>query len=474
MFGILALSSLLWAQSPADLVSQTFGQQPADFIFLVDSSQGVLTQSQELVAPITALIQQLPDRDRVALLAYHTRTSEVVPMQTLTPEVRADMVARLPKIALPSANESDLGAVVAAATNLISRNDAARLVYVVVVTDFCHAPSVQSPYDGGGRDCRAMRGSEGLSTAWKQATAGRTVKVVYLPIPGATGQKPDELKAILGNGEAPPGAVEWLSAFAKDPSTLRYGPIAQEWFKQALVQATVEGEPEGSSVQIHLALPRPLQGELQNLKVEGGTVSSEAVLLNPDSAVEVTLTLPPPPFTLLSSTQELELPVKLSGDLRLVPATAWSAVGLEPERGKQEWTVPVTLQRRVGSPAQTAVLGLSSLAALGLGGLVVRNRLMRRNLGGSWSWRKGMEPRQPLSVASQQQANIVILPDGSLGHGSSDTAILIIKRTSATNAFVEIKQEGVEINTRKVGKGKHPIVPGATSFQIGEYRLTWE
>jgi hypothetical protein len=188
----------------------------------------------------------------------------------------------------------------------------------------------------------------------------------------------------------------------------------------------------------------------------------------------VDVKVPPPAFRLLPSTEQLEQPIGVDGNLVLSPETAWTAVGIDPRQKPQHWDLQAPVTRSVGSGKTLVAMALSVLVMGGIGGWSARQFLLRRPLGGTFWWRRGMEGRQALDIAHLQQANLVALPDGTLGHGSPEAAMLVLWRTSNTRAFVDVKHDNVEINSRKAARGRHEIVPGATSFQMGEYRLTWE
>jgi hypothetical protein len=164
----------------------------------------------------------------------------------------------------------------------------------------------------------------------------------------------------------------------------------------------------------------------------------------------------------------------VEGELRLMPETAWSAMGIEPVQPTQTWDLVVPVTREIGDTKTTLALGVGFLGALGGLAVIVRRAFLRRPLTGHFWWRHNNGPRETLHLSSLREANVMVFPDGNLGVGPPDKAILTIWKASKTEAFVEVKQDGIEINTRRVSKGRYPIVPGATSFQMGEYRLTWE
>ena len=117
-----------------------------------------------------------------------------------------------------------------------------------------------------------------------------------------------------------------------------------------------------------------------------------------------------------------------------------------------------------------------ALVAVGIGGALARQRLNRWELGGTFWWRHGNDPRQPLEIGKRQQLAVAINDKGEViaGDPGDSKALLLVWRTGLRTAMVDVRREGVEINARAVAPGRHPILPAAASFRYGEYRLTWE
>jgi hypothetical protein len=138
----------------------------------------------------------------------------------------------------------------------------------------------------------------------------------------------------------------------------------------------------------------------------------------------------------------------------------------------------VKLTRHYGPAKPVAAVGLAGLVlSTACGLIIVRGRVIPRRLGGTFSWRRGTGQRHVLDVSALPEAAIVIGPNGELSVGPPDRAVLlvrIIRPFWREYAEVEIFANDVEINRKKVPRGRHRIVIGAASFHFGEYRLTWE
>lgn len=475
---LLAFVGFTLAADPVE-PSTVFGKEGTDFTFVVDSSQGLLPTAESLRAPIAGLISVLPERDRVALVAFHTRATTVLPPTEIDAKNRQSLMEQVKAIALPSAKETDLGSGAAEALELMVRKGAAPIQHIVVISDFCHNPSVQSPYDSGGRGCRSIRGSEGLTRRFRENSAGKRVIVDYVQVirtGSTTAQEPTELQPILGTGGLDKDPLAFLTRARDELPRFRYRPVAEALLAAARVAVTVErpGSPTGPA-RLALRLPEGTTGTLEGLKASSGALSSTTLSLAPNGALDLAISPPAQvPFAILPRNEETSAPVTLEGELRLEPAEAWTALGLEPVQKGLSWTVDVPGSYTVGSWQRTGLLAVvviaSGTAAWGLR----RVRRQPPRLGGSFSWRRGGDTRLPLEIDGQREIHVHVHPDGTLGTGPKSGSVLSIKKESPKHAYVETHQEGIEINSHRVGIGKHSVIPGATSFQFGEYRLTWE
>ena len=478
MVSLLAFVGFALAADPVE-PSAVFGKEATDFTFVVDSSQGLLPTAESLRAPIASLIGVLPERDRVAIIAFHTRATSVLPPTEIDAKNRQSLMDQVKAMPLPSAKETDLGWGAAEALELMNRKGAAPIQHVVVISDFCHNPSVQSPYDSGGRGCRSIRGSEGLARRFRENSAGKRVIVDYLQVTrtGSTAaQNPTELQSVLGTGTVDKDAPGFLARAQAELPRFRYRPVAEALLAAARVAVTVEapGSPTRAA-RLALSLPAGTSGTLEGLRASSGSLSSSTVALAPAGAVELELGRPGrAPFAILPREEKTSASVTLEGELRLEPAEAWTAMGLDPVQKGLSWTVDVPGSYTVGSWQRTGMMAVVVIASgAAIWGLRRQRRLPPR-LGGSFSWRRGGDTRLPLEIGAQREIHVHVHPDGTLGTGPKTGSVLSIKKESPKHAYVETHQEGIEINSHRVGIGKHSVIPGATSFQFGEYRLTWE
>jgi hypothetical protein len=173
------------AQEPEKLVRDAFGSTSAEVIFLLDTSVGLSSSVEELKPKLAELVGLLPEGDRVTVLAVHTRSNEVFPTEKLTAANRVSIMDRLKKLNLPSANEADQGAAAAAVAGILERSGANPLRLVVWVSDFCHTPSIQSPWYSGGRGCQPIRNLELLSRQFPDSPE-TWLSIHYLPIERST------------------------------------------------------------------------------------------------------------------------------------------------------------------------------------------------------------------------------------------------------------------------------------------------
>jgi von Willebrand factor type A domain len=478
MVSLLAFVGYTLAADPVE-PSTVFGKEVTDFTFVVDSSQGLLPTAESLRAPIAGLIGVLPEGDRVALIAFHTRATTVLTPTEIDAENRQSLMDQVKGIPFPSAKETDLGSGAAEALERMSRKGAAPIQHIVVISDFCHNPSVQSPYDSGGRGCRSIRGSEGLARRFRENSAGKRVIVDYVQVTrtGSTSSRsPTELQPVLGAGSVEKDAVAFLSRAQTELPRFRYRPVAEALLAAAQVAVTVDspGSPTRAA-RLALSLPPGISGTLDSLRASSGALSSSSVALEPAGVLELELERPARvPFAILPREEKISTSVTLEGELRLEPAAAWTALGLDPVRKGLRWTVNVPGSYTVGSWQRT---GMMAVVVIASGAAVWGLRRLRRvppRLGGSFSWRRGGDTRLPLEIGVLREIHIHLHPDGTLGTGPKSGSVLSIRKDSPKHAYVETHQEGIEINSHRVGIGKHSVIPGATSFQFGEYRLTWE
>lgn len=493
MLGVLLTLNAALAQSPEDLAQQTFGQVPADYLFLIDTSQNLMPQAEALRKPLADFVRHLPAQDRIGIVAVHTRPTAMVNMEVIKDSTREALATRIETMTMPSAKETDLGAGLSTAADILGRSDAAKVAFMVMISDWCHDPSVQSRYDSGGRGCRTIRDVDELSGYFHRSIANTLFNVQYFTVRPSENEKPVEkpgekptvkpavytpieIQKVAGIGTVSDDAIAWFTQLPSQWTRWRYGPVAQA--KQNALQLSLASEglltAENDAIGLRLNVQPSVAGELRNINVQGGTLQGEPTLaLENNAVIHVQVPLPAAGFAILPSTDRRNVDLHVSATLRLLPEEAWQAVGLKAEMPEQTWTVQVPAEQAVGD-ARVLMGGVGLLVVGGLGAAFGLRRARRAPLGGHFWWRRGGETRLQLEIERLQEAPIVVMPNGTVNIGGSKDAVFIIMRTGAKTAQVRVLRDGVEINSKPVAKGVYTVLPGATSFRFGEYRLSWE
>lgn len=483
--------ALLWApaaqaQTTDELVARTFGTEPADYLFLIDTSQGMLLQAEALREPLAELIAAIPAGDRVGVLAYHTRPSEVLSMQAVAEEGRAALVEKVKALPLSSARETDLGAGLSAAADALGRAGAARVQFLVIISDFCHNPTMQSRYDSGGRGCRPIRDIEELEKHFSLSTREHLLTVQYLSVTREGSAAPlshAEARRVAGEGQLGNDPAAWMRGYAAERAVRRYGPVAQDWAARLKVEVAPDGPISAADPDVSLLVrvSPPVRLLLQKPALAGGGLrlpeGSPDLTVGDGDAVPLTVPLPVISGAILPRVEERPIPIELSAGLTLQPEVAWKAVGVEPQRPPQRWQATVQASVEAGSLRRLIGVALAGVVMAGLAGALIRQRLNRWPLGGALWWRQGGGPRQEIPLGRAERVGIVLEEAdgrGTIRVGPEDKALLVLWRTGKATAMVDVRREGVEINARTVAPGRHAILPAAASFRLGDYRLTWE
>lgn len=493
------LPLLLWlmpafAADPAEAeLATAFGATPprADWLFLLETSREAKPLADAARAEIAAFVAEVPAGDTVEIVAYHTRASASLPATVVDEAGRAALVEQVRTLELTSAKDVDLGAALARAADTLGRPSAGDVQFVYVVSSFCHAPAFASEWDSGGRGCRAVRGVDRLAG---MVAAGRDHRLLVTTVfPRPTSSQPvhqpgvETVRKVFDPvGEFVVADTDFATTLARVRARMaatRLGPVAAADAARLHLTAQVEQAPTPDAPRARIRLDSGLQRlalRLDDLRIEGAASSApETLTLQPDAHFEVDVPLAPPRFSLLPQTETLELPIRISGEGTLLPPDGLRAAGIEPTRPKLAAEVTVRLSRTYGLSAPVATLLIvGTVLGVAFGTLWLRGRLAPRRLGGSFVYRRANGPRRVLDIADLDEAAIVVRPEGELGVGRTQDSVLVLRmarRLFRTHAEVEIRTTlPVEINTRPVAAGRHKIVAGATSFQFGEYRLTWE
>ena len=476
---------LAQAQTTDELVTQTFGAEPADYLFLIDTSQGMLPQAEALREPLSALIGAIPAGDRVGILAYHTRPTEVLSMQAVIEDGRAALVEKVKALPLSSARETDLGAGLSAAADALGRAGSAQVQFLVIVSDFCHNPTIQSRYDSGGRGCRPIRDIEELEKHFRISTREHLLTVQYLSLTREGSAAPlahTEARRVAGEGPLANDPAAWMRGYAAERSLRRYGPVAQDWAARLKVEVVPDGpiSADDPDVSLQVRVSPPVRLLLQGPALAGGGLrlpEGGDLSVGDGDAVPLDIPLPKISGAILPRVEQRPIPVELSAGLTLQPEAAWKAVGVDPKRPPQRWQATIQASVEAGSTRRLVGVILVGVVAAGLAAALIRQRLNRWPLGGALWWRQGGSPRQAIELGRAERVGIVLEEAGGSGTirvGPEDKAFLVLWRTGKSTAMVDVRREGVEINARTVAPGRHAILPAAASFRLGDYRLTWE
>ena len=82
---------------------------PADWYFVLDTSGEMLAVAQAARADLARLIEVIPEGDRVAVMAMHTRPSEALPLSAIDHFNRQTLMDKVATLDLTSAKDADLG-----------------------------------------------------------------------------------------------------------------------------------------------------------------------------------------------------------------------------------------------------------------------------------------------------------------------------------------------------------------------------
>lgn len=463
---------------------------PAEYVFLLDTAGPMLDVARGLRDDLAAIVDRLPEGDKVEVVALHTRPTVALESTQLAADNRAAVVERVRAMELTSAKDSDLGAGLAYATSRLNRADGAALQFVVLVSTFCHSPSVTSDYDSRGRGCRAIRGLPKMIESFQAGRKDRLAVATLLPVSTATQPvHPEGLEAARQFF----GEVQVVDTTAQSPEAwaaryAAYAPLER-------VLPLVRSDAKNAGLSLRVVRQPTAQKPTAQIEVSGGTswlglsltevVASGAVAgalppsmeLAPTLTLEVPVTPPPTPFAILPNEDTVSLPITLSGIGQLQPAAGLGALGIDPARPALSATVNASWTRSYGLPAWLVGILLAGVAAVSAGTtIILRRRLRRVRLGGNFSYRYLGGARQAMDLGALEEAYIAVDPAGGLvvRRNGAVLAVRMVKQGLDAYAEAEIFADGVEINRKPARRGRHRVVSGATSFQFGDYRLTWE
>lgn len=455
------------------------------YVFLLDTSEPMKATADGLRAEIAALAQAVPAGDSLEVIAFHTRPFVAVPRTVVTEAGRAALVARLTTLELPSGYDRDLGAGLSTLATELAAPGGPAFQHVFTVSNFCHAPSVLSPWSMSSRGCGPIKDQHKIGEAAATPMAEGRLSLHWFPVkagetPVYTAGAATAMKE-LGGELVTDGVAAWLQNFRARLHATRPQPAAELDAHTATFTATLQ-TPADAAGHAELALHNTagvLDLRVDHLVLTGATTSAgESVLLAPDAILPIDLVVPAPPWSLFPRSDTLDVKVTVSGQGHLEPTEALAIWGIEGSRRDLSTTLTVPVQRRYGLPLPAAISVLVGIFfGTGLLSVFIQGKRLPLRLGGVLTARYRGGPRQTLEIADRKEAAIVLGTDGTVRLGAAEESTIILRvRRPLWNLYadVQIRAKGAEINGRPTDPGLHRIIQGATSFRIGDWRIAWE
>jgi hypothetical protein len=455
------------------------------FVFFLDSSQTVEKLTEALRGDIADLVHALPPGDQVTILAFHTRPYLALPRTKITNAGRGALVAKIRTLDLPGGFDRDLGDGLDQLAAELSSEGASTFQHVIGVSNFCHSPTTMSEWGSGARGCSPIRNQSVIGKQVKALVEARRLSVRWFPIRD-TGDVVDVAGADAARREfggeiITDAPATWLQNLRARLVAERPRPLAAADSRDAsFTLTTTEPDAEGHLEVTVVKTARVLDLELEGLVWTGleGELP-DRLTLEPSATFPAQLRVPEGPLTLFRRSDSVMVPVTLRARGKLGPAAALSALALDDERRDLRATAEVRAERTFGPPPWASALVLLALfAGTGTAAVLIRGRMMPLRLGGKFNARYQGGPRLPVELAALREAAIVLSADGAtarLGAAKDAALILRVRRPVwQLHAEVQILHPDVEINGKRAAPGTHAIVPCATSFRAGDWRLTWE
>ncbi len=457
-------------------------------VFLLESSLAMTPTTEPLRAQIADLVATLPDGDSVEIIAYHARPHVALKRTTITDANRTKLYEQVKALDLTSAADRDLGAGLdELARELVSKN-APQFQHAFVVSSFCHAPTVTSPWASGGRGCSPIRNQANIGDALEPLLSEGRLDVRLFPVsapqsavdPAGVDAAVRELGGQVVTGDAAAAIDNYRGRLAVERVALMVADDAKHAHFEARLLNTPTTESPVARLELRV-VSRLLGLSLSNVTV-GGTDAAVAkdLSLAPTAVIEVPLRVPGGPLSLFPRTDRVDVAVQVSADGQLLPVAALKPFGIDGRRAGLATTVTVPVERRYGL---SVIQGLALLTLIfvgsGLAAVYVRGRLMPLRLGGSFSYRPHSGARVPLDASLGERAQVGFSegPEGSIRASGSDTPFVLFRVRRPLwklHAEVEVRVDGVEMNGRPLARGVHPVVPGAVSLLYRDRRLNWE
>lgn len=488
------LASALYAWTPAPtsepvappaLTTLASRAPPTDWVFLLDTSADMLPVSSLVLPEIASLVEKLPDDDRVEIIIFHARTNVALPALTLTPSNRAAASQRIRTLEISAAVDRDLGAGLDTLVREVTRPDAAAFTSAFLISNFCHAPVVTSPWSSGGSGCSPIRGQASIGETYATARGDRVVTTYLFPLSPAGGTADaggvDAAIRELGGEVIVAPTAKWFADLRERLPERRLTPMLAADASKLALQARLVRAPSTHAPEATLELSAPVAVaglRLQRMQVTGGELLGEVPELRPRGEITVRVRRPKSPISLFPRSDTVNVTVKLAADGLLVPEDEVRALRIEPSHPNLSVALTVPFTREYGLPLPGAIGVLVATFVIGgVGAVLIRGRLSPRRLGGSFQYRYQSGPRLGIELGHLAEAALVARPDGSLELGTTEEAAIIlrIRRPVWTaHAEVEVRRDDVELNQKRLPRGRHPVIAGACSFTFGDFRLAWE
>lgn len=489
MLPTLLFAGALAAPSPEEVtaaVERVDKRAPAvEYALLLDTSPALLPESQALLPEVARLIEVAPVGDAITLITFSNRPYEVLPRTVITAAGRSALAEKVRTLSLPSGFDRDLGDGLHTLAEHLADPQGSEFVHVLGVSNFCHSPTVTSPWSSGGRGCGTIRNQARIGAVLGTVRASGRVHAAWFPV-NAKDAPVDPAGAAaaiheIGGELITDAPKSWLQTFVSRLPAERARPVALADARAPGFSLRVAGPvDEAGTVPLEVTgTTRALDLTLTHLEATGieGPLPAELPLTTP-AQLAVVVKVPRPPWSLFPRQDSVNVEVTLSADGTLGPAPAVDLWGIRRQTSRLTATISVPVERKFGLPlgAGLGVLAATFLTAAG-GAVLIRGKLMPLRLGGTIAARFRGGPRQELPVAERAEAAIVLDPDGRARVGKREEAsvVLRVRRPWWTlYGEVHIRVNEAEINGRPAKNGIHKVVPGATSIRAGDWRLTWE
>ncbi len=458
---------------------------PVGYVFWLDTSAAMEVTSEALRPEIARLVEAAPAGDSVEIIAFHIRPYVALPRTPITAASRAALATKIRALDLSSGFDRDVGDGLHLLATELSDASAPAFSHVFGVSNFCHVPTVLSPWSSGGRGCGAIRNQASIGTAVATVRDAGRLDVRWFPVDALAARVDSAGLAAARHefgGEAvmePP--LTWLQNFTARLTSERARPAAFADARDAgfTVTAVAPPSPTGEVELEFTSTSRVLELRLQNLVGVGlAEPLPRAFDLTRPARVKARVEVPLPPWSLFPRQDDVEVTLSFSGDGRLEPRAALHLWSIKEDRPGLRATTTVSVHRGFGlSLPVGSTLLLLAFASAGMAAIVIRGRLMPLRLGGTLTARHRGGSRQVIVITGQSEAAVILDEDGVARLGKREAAAIILRvRRPVWNLHGEadIRAPDTEINGRKVPLGVHPVVPGASSFRIGLWRLTWE